>query len=339
MSRGPQLVLSTALALLFGTVSLPVLAAEFSVQPVIIPEMKAVFGQVESRTIVPARARNGGTIASIAVTEGSMVDEGAVIARVVDDKLALQQAAAEARVQQANAQLAKAIADLDRAQQLIAKGVTSQAQLDSARSAHDVAVNQLAAAEADRAVVVQQGREGEVLAPATGRVLTVPVTLGSVVMAGDTIARVASGRYYLRLSLPERHAATIREGDTVMIGGRGLSAPESSADAPLRKGRIAKIYPEISDGRVTADVDVADIGNYFVGERTLVSIPVGTRSTLAVPPAAVTTRDGIDLVHLASGADVAVILGETFTTAGAPRVEILTGLAAGDTVTVPDTAQ
>ncbi len=336
MPLGPHLVRSAALALLFGTVSLPVLAADFLVKPVVIPEMKSVFGQVESRTIVPARARIGGTIAAISVTEGSLVNEGAVIARVVDDKLALQQDAAEARVQQATSQLTKAGADLDRAQQLLAKGVTSQAQLDQAKSAHDIAVNQLAAAEADRAVVVQQAREGEVLAPATGRVLTVPVTLGSVVLAGEQIARVASGRTYLRLSLPERHAASLHEGDSVLIGGRGLSATPSATAAAVREGRIAKIYPEISAGRVTADVEVADLGDYFVGERTLVSIPVGTRSALAIPPDAVETRYGIDLVRLANGADASVILGESFTADGAARVEILTGLAAGDTISVPD---
>ncbi len=335
MPRGSRPILLAVLALMASAAVHPAAAADFVVRPVTIPEMKSVFGQVESRTIVPARARIGGTIAAISVTEGSLVDEGAVIARVVDDKLALQLDAAEARVQQATSQLTKAGADLDRAQQLVAKGVSSQAQLDQAKSANDVAVNQLAAAVADRAVVVQQAKEGDVLAPATGRVLTVPVTLGSVVLAGETIARVASGRTYLRLSLPERHAASLHEGDSVLIGARGLSAV-ASATSSVREGRIAKIYPEITAGRVTADVEVADLGDYFVGERTLVSIPVGTRSALAIPPEAVATRHGIDLVRLASGADVSVILGESFTADGAARVEILTGLAAGDTVTVPD---
>ena len=340
MPRGLQPVLLATLAALLGAAASPVLAADFTVQPVVIPEMKAVFGEVESRTIVPARARIGGTIAAISVAEGSLVTEGAVIGRVVDDKLALQRDAAEARVQQANAQLAKATADLARSQQLLAKGVASQAQLDQATSAHDVAVNQLTAAEADRAVVVQQSREGDILAPASGRVLTVPVTLGSVVMAGETIARIASGRYYLRLSLPERHAASIHEGDSVLIGGRGLAAT-AGADAPatLRQGRIVKIFPEITDGRVTADVEVADIGDYFVGERTLVSIPVGSRTALAVPPAAIASRHGIDTIRLAAGGEVAVILGETFDAGNAPRVEILTGLQAGDTITLPDTAK
>lgn len=328
------IIAPSVLALVAALTATAARAAEFTVEPVSIPEMKAVFGEVRARTVVPARARIGGTLQSVSVTEGSEVAAGAVIARVVDDKLALQRDAAEANVRQATSSLAKAVADLDRAKQLLAKGVTSQSQLDQATTAHDVATGQLAAAEAALAVVDQQSREGDVLSPAAGRVLTVPVTQGSVVMAGDEIARVASGQYYLRLSLPERHAAAIHEGDAVTIGGRGLSA--GSGEAEAQQGRVVKVYPEITDGRVTADVEVAGIGDYFVGERTLVTIPVGRRDALLVPVAALSSRHGVDYVRLADGAEVAVILGERRDLGGDARIEILTGLRPGDHVLVPD---
>jgi RND family efflux transporter MFP subunit len=328
------IIAPSVLALVAALTATAAGAAEFTVEPVSIPEMKAVFGEVRARTVVPARARIGGTLQSVSVTEGSEVAAGAVIARVVDDKLALQRDAAEANVRQATSSLAKAVADLDRAKQLLAKGVTSQSQLDQATTAHDVATSQLAAAEAALAVVVQQSREGDVLAPAAGRVLTVPVTQGSVVLAGDEIARVASGQYYLRLSLPERHAASIHEGDPVTIGGRGLSS--GSGEAGALQGRVVKVYPEITDGRVTADVEVAGIGDYFVGERTLVTIPVGRRDALLVPAAALSSRHGVDYVRLVDGSEVAVILGERRDTGGDARVEILTGLRPGDHVLVPD---
>lgn len=328
------IIAPSVLALVAALTATAAGAAEFNVEPVSIPEMKAVFGEVRARTVVPARARIGGTLQSVSVTEGSEVAAGAVIARVVDDKLALQRDAAEANVRQATSSLAKAVADLDRARQLLAKGVTSQSQLDQATTAHDVATSQLAAAEAALAVVDQQSREGDVLAPAAGRVLTVPVTQGSVVLAGDEIARVASGQYYLRLSLPERHAASIHEGDAVTIGGRGLSA--GSGEAEALQGRVVKVYPEITDGRVTADVEVAGIGDYFVGERTLVTIPVGRRDALLVPVAALSSRHGVDYVRLADGAEVAVILGERRDLGGDARIEILTGLRPGDHVLVPD---
>ncbi|MGR7996141.1 efflux RND transporter periplasmic adaptor subunit [Xanthobacter sp. ZOL 2024] len=316
----------------------PTERAPFLVRSQDIPEMKAVFGEVESRTVVPARARIGGTVREVKVTEGSEVKEGDEIALVVDDKLALTLNAAEAKIKELNSQLENAKTELDRAQQLLAKGVASQSRVDTAKTQFDVAANQVAAAEADRAVVVQRVREGAVLAPADGRVLTVPVTPGSVVLAGDVIARIASGQYYLRLSLPERYAANIREGGTVRIGGRGISPQTAGGIETARAGRIVKVYPEITGGRVMADVDVAGLGDYFVNERTLVWIEIGNRAVLAVPPAAVTTRHGVDYVRIQAPQgplDVAVVLGERFAENGEPRVEVLTGLSDGDKVVLP----
>ncbi|MCT8998549.1 efflux RND transporter periplasmic adaptor subunit [Chelativorans intermedius] len=311
-------------------------AGEFAVKSTAIPEMKAVFGQVQSRTVVPARARRGGTVRQVDVTEGSEVRQGQIIATVVDEKIALELDAAEARIQELLSQLANARTELERAEQLFARGVVSQGRVDQARTQFDVATNQLAAAEANKAVIEQQAREGEVLAPATGRVLTVPVTPGSVVLPGETIARIATGQYYLRLSLPERHAAQIREGSTVRLGQRGLRG-SAMVETEL-EGRIAKVYPEIADGRVIADVEVAELGDYFVNERTLVWIPVGSRDVLSVPPEAVTTRHGIDYVSLLTAdgpIEIAVILGERFVHADAERIEILSGLRAGDKVLLP----
>ncbi len=303
-----------------------------------IPDTKAVFAEVESRTVIPARARISGTLREVKVTEGSEVKEGEEIALVVDDKLALTLNAAEAKIKELNSQLENAKTELDRANQLLSRGVTSQSRVDTAKTQFDVAANQVAAAEADRAVVVQRAKEGAVLAPADGRVLTVPVTVGSVVLAGDTIARITSGQYYLRLSLPERYAANIKEGGTVRIGARGISQVTAGDAETAREGKIVKVYPEITGGRVIADVDVAGLGDYFVNERTLVWIEIGKRKALFVPLAAVSTHHGVDYVRIVSAEgplDVAVVLGEALEKNGKTDVEVLTGLDDGDRVILP----
>lgn len=313
-------------------------AGEFIARATTIPETKAVFARVESRNVVPARARIGGTIKEVRVSEGAQVKEGEVIAVVVDDKLALELEAADARLNSFKSQLENARTEYERAQTLMTRGVSTQTRVDQAKTQFDIALSQVAAAEADRAVVTQRAREGDILAPATGRVLTVPVTLGSVVMPGEQVARVATGQYYLRLSLPERHAAEIVEGGTVLIGQRGLVPVRNGEGEAARPGRIVKVYPEIDNGRVIADVDVAGLGDYFVNERTLVWIPVGKRSAIAVPPEAVFTRHGIDYVRImrAEGfLEVAVITGEKLNEAGKDRIEILSGLRDGDRIVLP----
>ena len=98
--------LSLAAALLLALhAGCPADAGEFVVQPVTVPDLKAVFGQVQSRDTVPARARIGGTLLSRAVEEGSAVKAGDVIAVVGDEKLALQLQATDARIKALQAQL------------------------------------------------------------------------------------------------------------------------------------------------------------------------------------------------------------------------------------------
>lgn len=319
-----------ALASLAG----PATAGEVPVTVADRPDLKAVFGQVQSRDVVPARARIGGTVTTLSVEEGSAVKAGDVIARVVDDKLALQLGAVDARIRAVEAELANAKVELERGTKLLQGGIVAKTRVDLLQTQFDVLTNQLNAARADRAVLMQQQAEGEVLAPAPGRVLSVPVTRGSVIMPGETVARIAGGGYFLRLSLPERHAAHIEPGDGVIVGSRGTT--DLSNEKPLTEGKVVKVYPEIESGNVLADVEVADLGDFFVGERTRVWIPVATRKVVSVPASAIMTRAGIDYVTLAgSNVTVPVIIGARFDDNGTPSVEILSGLAAGDSVVTP----
>ena len=339
MSRISVLTVLGAVAAIFFLApgAAPVRAGEFTVRAEPKTDFKAVFGRVESRDLVQARARIGGTIVTLDVEDGSSTKAGAVIARVVDDKLALHMGALDARLNELDAKIQNASTELARGKSLFASGTIAKSRLDTLQTRVDVLLNQVAAAQSERAVIVQQGAEGDVLAPASGRVLSVPVTRGSVVMPGETIARIAGGGYFLRLSLPERHAAQINEGDDVFVGSRGVGSATVSFEK-ARKGKLVKVYPEIEGGRVLADVEVDGLGDFFAGERTLVWIPVDQRSAISVPPESVTTRYGIDYVSLVNGAgpmDVAVITGEQFETGTGTRVEILSGLRDGDKVVTP----
>jgi len=299
-------------------------AGTLVIQPVAVPEWKAVYGRVEARDSLAARARVGGTLVSLNVSEGDTVKAGQRIAVVRDDKIDFQVSALDAQLKALEAQLRNAEAELTRGQTLVDKGVTTSQRLDQLRTQVDVFRNQIASSEAQRQVVIQQGAEGDVLAPADGKVLTVPVTKGSVLMAGETVATLGGGGFFLRLSIPERHAALLKEGASLAV---------ETASGTL-DGRLAKIYPQIAEGRVTADVDVPDLPTDFVDARLLVRVPVGTRQAVLVPANAIASRSGIDTLRVASGngeTERTVVLGER---QGAD-VEILSGLAAGDAVVLP----
>ena len=304
-------------------------AGSFTVEETQVADRKAVFATVESVDTVSARARIGGTIGELRVDEGDAVEAGDVIAVVVDDRLAPQIGAVNARAASLDAQLSQARIDLERAESLFDRGIFPQARLDQARTQVEVLQGQLDSARQERAVLVQQSREGDVLSPATGRVLDVPVTSGSVVLPGEAIATVASDLYLLRLRLPERHARSIAEGDTVEVGESVLEGEVAAT------GRIRQVYPRIADGRVVADAVVEGLGDYFVGERVRVYVAVDERPALIVPEDFLVNRYGIDYarVRMAGGESVDVVVqrGQVHETG----VEILSGLAAGDVLVQP----
>jgi RND family efflux transporter MFP subunit len=299
-----------------------------------IPDEKAVFATVESANVVPARARIAGTIVELKVKWGDHVDTGQLIATVGDEKLALQINSYAAQVQAAQAQLAEAKVEFERSQRLIEGGAISYNAYDQSRTAYNVALNTVKSIAAQRAVIEQEKTEGEILAPTAGRVITVPVTSGTVVMAGDIAATVAEQNFVLRLQIPERHARILRVGDPVRLDGSDLGL-----DGP-RFGTINLIYPQVDTGHVVADATVAGLSDYFVGQRVRVWISAGDREAIVIPAALVVTRSGIDYAAVWSaaggGIDVPVQRGQLISRPHMPdRLEILSGLMPGDRLLHP----
>lgn len=313
------------LALIGFLVTAPVALAEsmtVELQPV--TDWKAVYGQIEPQTRLPARARLGGTLATLDVAEGDRVEAGQVLARVVDEKLDLQLRSIAAQEQSLQSQLANAQSELERGEALLQRGVTTVQRLDALRTQVAVLGGQIESIRAERSVVEQQASEGEVLAPITGLVLTVPAAAGAVVMPGETVATLAGGGFFLRLAIPERHARVLVEGDEIAIDGAGDSAT----------GRIARVYPQIDNGRVSADVSVDGLSDAFVAARVLVRLAVGSRSALLVPQSAITTRAGLDFVTVDTPqqGERVVMLGQRHELDGIVLREVLSGLNDGDTV-------
>ena len=315
-------------SLLFTLAGSAAFADTVTVQAVPMTEWKAVYGQIEARNVVPARARIGGTVVELLVTEGDTVTAGEKIASVRDDKLNFQVAAFDAQLSALNAQLERAEADLARGQALTQRGASTAQRLEQSRTDVDVIKNQITATQAQKSVVLQQQAEGDVLAPLAGRVLAAPVTRGGVVMGGEAVATIGGGGFYLRLAVPERHARSLEQGAAIRI----------TTDAGAVTGRLVKIYPRIENGRVIADVEADGLDTAFVDARVLVELPVGERQAILVPAGAVSNRYGLDFVRAAKDGTMserAVVVGERSERDGVAVVEIVSGLAPGETVELP----
>ena len=220
-------------------------------------------------------------------------------------------------------------------QELFAHGTTAKATLDAAQTAFDVATNSLKSRTAERSVIEQQITEGKVLAPTAGRVLTVPVTAGTVIMAGEPLATIAEQNFVLRLRVPERHARFLKAGDPVRIEGEDLG--ESGAQF----GTISLVYPQIEDGRVDRRCESSRISAIISsanasasGSRPANAAASSCRARSSSPGSAlimpVFATDGQTVI------DVPVQRGRELPRPDMPdALEILSGLQPGDVLVRP----
>lgn len=262
--RARWVALLSALSL-FGCRDAPIVAKKPPSAPPPIAHMvevqqvddpKAVIATVRSKKVVEARVRTPGTVVSLRVAEGAHVEAGQILGVVADPKIALRLKASDAQIAGLELRVATAKAELDRVTDLQKKGIAPQSRLDQTKTAFDLATNELVAVRSERAVIEKQAEEGQVLAPSAGRILRVPVTEGSVVLAGESIATVAASEYLLRLEVPERHARSMRKGDRIKVG-EGASAPISRRFSRAASSRSTRRYSRAASSptrRSTASV-------------------------------------------------------------------------------------
>ena len=330
----PMRGLKTIAILVAAMVTTAAACAEtLTVAPRSVADEKAVFATVESVSVVPARGRIGGTIVQLNVREGDPVKQGQAIAAIGDEKLALQVKSLDAQIDALQAQSNQAQTDFTRTEGLVERGTLPRVKLDEARTALNVAENGLRARTAERAVVLQQLTEGQVLAPADGRVLRKLVAVGSVVLPGDPVATIAQQNFKLRLRVPERHARTLKAGDSIRVDGAEFG------DQTPKSGVIDLVYPQIEDGRVIADATVEGLGEYFVGDRLRGWISSGMRTAFVIPSSYVTTRFGIDYVQIRQAdrtVSAPVQRGRDLPSPDLPNgLEILSGIRVGDQLVQP----
>ena len=343
MTKSTALFAALATALLAGGLSAcgggepevvataPAQGERLTVTEALIDAVKPASAVVASRDPGEPRARSPGTLTQLNVREGDTVRQGQVIGVVVDNRVGLETAAYGAQVAAAEAEAARARADLSRIQTLFDKGIYAQARLDQALAASQAANAQVRAARAVRSASAETGAQGRILAPTSGRVLTADVPAGSVVSAGQSVATITAGPLVLRLELPEAQGRNLRVGQGVVV---------SSEDLPgVSAGSIAQVYPASNAGQTTADISVAGLNSDRVGQRVTIQVPVGQRRALVVPRRFVATRFGIDFVRTV---DRAGRVSEAPVQLGGPvagdRVEVLSGLKAGDIVLAPTRA-
>ena len=315
----------------FAAAAAPVVAEPVTVEETVVVDYRPAVARIEAGDTATARSRLQGVVSRLSIDEGDVVDAGTLVAVVTDSTISPQISALSSRIEGLQAQITQATDDLARNEALFNQGFFPKAKLDEQRTGLDVLQRNLASAQSERNALSARQAEGRILAPADATVTSVNVVEGSVVSPGEVIATFATVNGVVRLSLPERHAAQINEGETVT-----LRLPTRGGD--LRTATIVKVYPELRNGAIIADATVPGGLEALVGERVDVLAPVGERRAILVPKAYVSTRYGVDFVRVEVGdrfVEAPVALAAPLAdTEG--MYEVLSGLKPGDRIEKPE---
>lgn len=298
-----------------------------------IPDVVTVPATVTTRDMADARARLAGVLTDLRVRAGDRVAAGQTIGFVTDTRLAQESAALAAGVAAAQAQAQRAAAELKRIEYLHAERVYADARLEDAIAGARAAEAGAAAARAQQGAAAAVAAQGAVLAPASGRVLRADIPAGSAVAPGMAIATITAGPPVIRLELPESLGARLAPGAPVRVSGlAGRPAEERLV------GAVTRIYPAVANGRVQADATIADLDPALVGQRVTAQVGLGSRNALSVPAHFVSRRFGLDFVMLLSpdGKRASDVPVEVRPLSDGGRVEIVSGLNAGDVIIAPE---
>lgn len=182
--------------------------------------------------------RVNGTIESLDIEVGTVVEKGQQIARLDSTDYDLRVEEAKAALAQARAGLRRAQADYDRVRSLYENSNASKAELDAARAASDSAEAQVDAVTKQLELAGQQVGYTLLRAPLDGAIASVDVEVNENVDAGEQICLMVSGSQpEVAIPVPEVLIAQMEKGQVVSVTLDAL--PGRSYRAEIKEVGIA----------------------------------------------------------------------------------------------------
>ena len=256
-----------------------------------------------------------------------------------DDRVVVEDTAV---VRQAKAVLDQARLTRNRAESFLKDGIGSQASFDEADASWKVAEGRYQDAIEEvrnrQALLTQRRTEldlakqaltdSTLTAPFAGRIRERHATPGQFLGTGApvvTIVKVSPLR--LRLSIPEREAASVRVGQPVRVTLEG--------DPTVHEGRVARISPAIEEASRTLSIE-AEVANASGALRpgafaNAQVVTLAQEPAILLPDAAIVSFAGVDkvfVVEAGKARERRVTLGRRH----AGQVEVLGGIKAGEMV-------
>ena len=288
-------------------------------------------GTLEAKVAIGVSAKIIGKVTDVLVDQGDTVKAGQVLARLEATDYENAVRLTEARVSEADAELAKAKLDIERNRPLLQNQTISQAEFDATKTGYDLAEAKRRSAEADLGVARAHLADTKITSPVSGLVVTRNLEVGSTVVPGAPIFRLAETEViWVQAMVDEAEIGKLKVGQPAQVVFR-FSPREP------RGGRVTRLAREAD--RVTeelqVDVTVEDLPpNYFLGQKADVFVETSRKAdALQVPMIAIIRRDrtpGVFVLSQGRARWREVKLGLV----GRENVEVLSGVAEEDVVIV-----
>ncbi|MEQ8993690.1 MAG: efflux RND transporter periplasmic adaptor subunit [Pseudomonadales bacterium] len=286
-------------------------------------------GTVRALEQVTLRAETAGRIRAIHFEEGAVVEEGAVLFQLNDDRLQQQLLSQRAALRMAEIRAEEAERTLDRQRDLLARELVSQDEFDRMQANLDSARAEAERAAAEVAVIEEEIAEMRLAAPFPGVMSTREVDRGAYVGVGDALATLyRTDPMEAVFSVPERHLERLTQGQPVRL--TVAAWPDE-----VFEGEVTFLSPAVDEATRTLTVraEVPNPGRRLrPGHFAQASVQVAEHADRPVVPeeALVGTREGYMVFVVADdrayGRDVSTGIRRN------GRVEITSGLDVGEWV-------
>ncbi|MBL8302020.1 MAG: efflux RND transporter periplasmic adaptor subunit [Ideonella sp.] len=291
-------------------------------------------GVVEAVRQTVVAAQVPGAIVQLEVKVGDRVAAGQLLLRI-DARAADQNAAAsDAQVQAARASLDVATKDVERQRQLFQKNYISQAALERAESAYQATRAQVNAQLAQAGAARTQTGFHLVRAPFAGIVSEVPASLGDMAMPGKPLLTLYDPAVLrVTASLPQSVAAQLGPNPVLRLELPGTA----NGVVPTRVQLLPTIDPATHTVPLRAELPAGTPG-LAPGMFARVFVPVDARTSArpsanpSVPLQAVVRRAEMTGVYVLDTAGRPVLRQVRLGRVDGDRVEVLSGLGAGERV-------
>ena len=279
-----------------------------------VPSQIEVAGTLQARESAVIAAKVTGVVTKVPVVLGSAVKSGDLLVQISAGEI-------DARLNQAEAQLAQARRNLEREQNLLKKNASTADTVKAMRDQYNMAFGGYNEAKSMLGYTA-------ITAPFDGVITGKEVNSGDLATPGTPLLRIENYRQIqVRSSIPESLVLKIRSGDRLMVRIDTAKA--------LVQGTVVEIAPSADPHSRTAPVviDIPAHPDLRTGQFARVLLPGEGTKGLLIPAGAVVPSGQMDRVFVVENGRAHLRLVRVGATHDG-MVEILAGLSAGETVAI-----